>query len=34
MGTVYSGSIGGPWHGEKPDTRRKKGTGSKKGKKI
>jgi len=20
---VYSGSVGNPWHGEKPDTRRK-----------
>ena len=35
MGVVYSTSIGNPWHGQKPDTRRKLDTKNKakKGKK-
>jgi len=30
---VSSGSIGNPWHGNKPNTRRKMNTDKKKGKK-
>lgn len=26
---VYSGSVGNPWHGKKPDTRRKMNTDKK-----
>ena len=33
LATVFSGSIGNPWHGKKPDTRRKLNLKNKKGKK-
>jgi len=33
LATVFSGSIGNPWHGQKPDARRKLNLKNKKGKK-